>query len=557
MRPEQRQLLLKALTSDRWSLGITVGSSLVRTAATMALPLLIRKATSLGGAFSLVEAAVVGLAGAFLVAVHVAAGLVARAACLDLCMPFTLQLRRRMLQDLIHAHRRRRSLAYDHDLLVQDSDRVNALISLSVGLILPSIPPALAALGLLLWIDPQLCAATVLFAIPAVALSLRERARFNRAIRTVHATRADLDGSCLHLLKSAEMVRLRAAFDPSMARFDAINERHQEATKRKGYEHTRFITIQTSFVTIAMLAVLVVGCWKVAQGKLSVSDLLTFLALLEMLRGIWRNLANASPQVVDGLASFRRLTEPVEVLDWPGTEAPDFAGPLRLSGIRFSYVEDSMVLDDLDLEVPRGQMVVLAGPNGAGKSTLLRLVLGFEVPSAGTRTLAGVDYSRLDLAALRAGVGLAVQDTLLFQGSLRENLRLNVPDSSDAELHEAMRQSGLQAALRDGARDLDQDVGQFGEALSAGQRQAVALARAFLGDPPILILDEPESHLDEAATEALLLGLREMAADRMVLISSHDPRVLQAADRAYRLQAGRLEPWVPGSPLAPAASSMR
>ncbi|WEH40880.1 thiol reductant ABC exporter subunit CydD [Streptomyces sp. AM 2-1-1] len=187
------------------------------------------------------------------------------------------------------------------------------------------------------------------------------------------------------------------------------------------------------------------------------------------------------------------------------------------------------------LVVEEGETVALVGPSGAGKSTLLDVLLGFTAPDAGTVRVGGVDLAALSLAHWRACVAWVPQRPVLFAGTVAENVRLARPDADDAAVTAALRDAGAQefvAALPDGERTL---LGEDGAGLSAGQRQRLALARAFLADRPVLLLDEPTASLDGATEAAVVDAVRRLAAGRTVLLVAHRPALLPLADRIVTL----------------------
>jgi ABC-type multidrug transport system fused ATPase/permease subunit len=195
---------------------------------------------------------------------------------------------------------------------------------------------------------------------------------------------------------------------------------------------------------------------------------------------------------------------------------------LALQDVRARYAADEpVVLDGLDLRLAPGRHVALRGPSGAGKTTVVHLLLRFMDPERGRVTLAGADVRDFAQADVRRHIAVCGQDAHLFASSIRENVRLARPEATDAEIGLALRRAGLAewiATLPDGVRTM---VGEEGAALSGGQRQRIALARALLADAPVLVLDEPAAHLDEATAARVIDDAMDAAADRAVLLITH------------------------------------
>jgi ABC-type multidrug transport system fused ATPase/permease subunit len=212
---------------------------------------------------------------------------------------------------------------------------------------------------------------------------------------------------------------------------------------------------------------------------------------------------------------------------------------IAFEAVTVAYPGREPALDTLSMEVPAGRLTVLAGATGAGKSTVVALLLRFVAPSAGTVVVDGRPLEAVDLAAWRAAVGWVPQRPHLFHGTVAENLRLARPDATDADLRRASEAAGADAFIRTLPGGYDAPVGEDGLRLSGGQRQRLALARALLREAPLLVLDEPTSHLDELSERAVLQTLRGLAAKSTVLVVSHRIRLAEAADQVVVLEGGR------------------
>jgi ABC-type multidrug transport system fused ATPase/permease subunit len=215
-------------------------------------------------------------------------------------------------------------------------------------------------------------------------------------------------------------------------------------------------------------------------------------------------------------------------------------GELRFDHVRFGYVEGRNVLPDLDLTVPAGQTLALVGTTGAGKTTLAKLATRFYDPSAGRVLLDGIDVRDLTSADLRNSVVMVTQENYLFSGTIADNIRFGRPDATMEQIVEATRALGAHdfiTAMPDGYQT---DVANQGGRLSAGQRQLVAFARAFLADPAVLILDEATSSLDSPSERLVQHALRTVLAGRTAVIIAHRLSTVEIADRVLVMEHGRI-----------------
>ncbi len=270
------------------------------------------------------------------------------------------------------------------------------------------------------------------------------------------------------------------------------------------------------------------------EDELTVGSLSAFLLYLQLTFEPIQSLSFLFNQVQSAGAALHKI---LGLLDTE-SDLPEGAGTLpdhgdiELRGVGFRYAADAPeVLARVDLLVPRGEHLALVGPTGAGKSTLAKLVARFYDPTAGSITLGGTDLREADLAGLRGRIAMITQDGYLFDASVRDNIRVSRPSSTDAEVDAAVARIGATEVLSALSSGLDTPAGQSGMQLSAGQRQLVAIARAALLDAEVLILDEATSDLDPGTELTVTAAMTEVMRGRTVLVIAHRLSTILDADR--------------------------
>jgi HlyB family type I secretion system ABC transporter len=303
--------------------------------------------------------------------------------------------------------------------------------------------------------------------------------------------------------------------------------------------------LASTVTALAGLGVLWYGAYRVLGGHLTVGQLMFFYFLLGAMLAPLERLASVNLRLQDALVAVDRLYQVldlnVEPLGEPG-KVP-FAGVregIDIQDVGFRYGCRAPVLEGLTLRIPAGRTVALVGESGSGKSTLLKLLLGFYAPTAGRIRIDGLDLADYDLASLRARVGLVSQDPFFFSGSLRDNLTLSQPSATLEDVIKATRAAGLEDFVAGLPERFNTPLGERGANVSGGQRQRLAIARALLRDPDILIFDEATSHLDTATERAILENLKDRLAGKTVVLVAHRLSTIKEADLIYVLRRGRV-----------------
>ncbi len=297
-------------------------------------------------------------------------------------------------------------------------------------------------------------------------------------------------------------------------------------------------------VAAARIAALAAGGWLVLQGRITLGTLIAFLGYVGGLFGPVQGLTGVYQTIQKGFVSlddvFAILDVPEEVSDAPkARELPAVAGEVRFEQVEFTYpAGERKILDGISFSVRPGQTLAVVGPSGSGKTTLMALLMRFYDPQSGVIRLDGCDLKMLRQRSLRRQIGMVLQDPLLFNDTVRNNIAYGRPDARLDEVEDAARAANADAFIARLPAGYDTIVGERGGRLSVGERQRIAIARALLKNPPILVLDEATSALD-AESEALVQeALRRLMKDRTTFVIAHRLATVVGADRIIVLQNG-------------------
>uniref|UniRef100_A0A7C4Y6N5 ABC transporter ATP-binding protein n=1 Tax=candidate division WOR-3 bacterium TaxID=2052148 RepID=A0A7C4Y6N5_UNCW3 len=284
------------------------------------------------------------------------------------------------------------------------------------------------------------------------------------------------------------------------------------------------------------------GCSEIMRGRLSVGGLIAFNSFLRYLFGPTQALMDINLSIQSSLVSVRRIFEildkEVEEKD-KGIELKDIKGEIEFKDVSFSY-NDKPVLRNISFKVEPCEKIGIVGETGVGKSTIASLLLRFYEPLRGRIMIDGIDIREIKIGSLRGNIGYVSQDIFLFSDTIRENIRFGRRDAGDEEIEEAVRIAGLDRLIKRLPKGYDTEIGERGVRLSGGERQRIALARAILKDPKILILDEATSNLDRKTEGMILRRMKEISNDKTLIIIAHRLSTIRDVDRVIRLEKGRI-----------------
>ena len=377
--------------------------------------------------------------------------------------------------------------------------------------------------------------------------------RYRRANYRVREELAQLNSDLQENLQGLEVVQMFRREAVNSQRFARTTDAYRNAvTGTILYDSS--ISAFIEWVALGAVAlVLALGGWMVTGGAIDLGTLTTFILFSQRLFDPLRQMAERFTQIQGGLTAVERigelLEEPLEISELPAEQRSPAArhgaslsrspGAIRFENVSFAYRSDDPILQDLSFAIEPGEHVALVGPTGSGKSTVIRLLCRLYEPQQGRILLDGVDIRELPIASLRRRLGVVLQDTFLFSGSVADNLRLDAP-VSDADLARTCRELGLEPLLQRLEAGLGTELRERGANLSSGERQLLAVARVAIRDPSVLVMDEATAFLDPSTEATLQRDLERLLHGRTAVVIAHRLATVEAADRILVLRRGRL-----------------
>ncbi|MER5263724.1 ABC transporter ATP-binding protein [Actinosynnema sp. NPDC002837] len=459
-----------------------------------------------------------------------------------------------VLRERVFRHAQRLSVSFHEKYtsgkvisrLTSDVDSLQDLVEEGLDGFFTSMLSLLGISVVLLYLDVPLALVVLSGFLPLIMLTQWFRRRSRRAYRD---TRGAIAKIIVQFVETMNGIRAVQAFRRERRNekiMGELNARFRDANTDAMGVMAAFTSLVRVIGNLSLAVILAWGAFRVANGQLELGVLAAFTLYVRRFYDPFDQLAmfaNAYASATAALEKISGLLEEEPQVREPEEPTPlgDVRGSVRFDGVEFRYSDSGpVVLPPFDLTVPAGQTVALVGATGAGKSTLAKLVARFYDPAEGSVRLDGVDLRSVADAELRRAVVMVTQENFLFDGSVLDNIALGRPSATREEVEAAARAVGAEEFIRALPEGYDTDVRKRGGRLSAGQRQMVAFARAFLADPAVLVLDEATSSLDVPTERAVQGALETVLAERTAFIIAHRLSTVLIADRVLVLDGGRV-----------------
>ncbi|MDF2144318.1 ABC transporter ATP-binding protein [Knoellia sp. p5-6-4] len=458
------------------------------------------------------------------------------------------QVRAVLFDHLLGLSLRYHGTARTGDLVTRLITDVGRLQDVAVTAALPLVGNVITLVGMvvvMMVLDP-LMGLIVVAALPVfVLMSGRRSRRITGAAREQRRREGQLANTAAEGLGAMPVVHAYGLERVLRGQFAASNQRSLTEGARATRLSAGLERHTDLLVGVATAAVVLVGATRVLHGELTVGELVVFVSYLKGAFKPMRDMAKYTGRIAKAAASGERilgvLAVPADVTDRPdAVVAPRLRGELRLEDVTVDFGRGEPALRGVSLHVPAGTRLGLVGPSGSGKSTVAALLLRLHDVDSGRVLIDGVDVRGYVLASLRAQQAIVLQESVLFAGSVRENIRLGRPDASDADVERAARLARAHTFITEVLGGYDALLGERGATLSGGQRQRLAIARAILRDPSVIILDEATTGLDPVNQREVQTALSNLCSGRTAVVISHDLHAVLDCDVVACLDGGRV-----------------
>ncbi|MBV7697752.1 ABC transporter ATP-binding protein [Streptomyces sp. TRM70350] len=427
-----------------------------------------------------------------------------------------------------------------------DIDNIGQTLQQSMGQLINSLLTIIGVLAMMFWVS-WILALVALVTVPlslyvATYVGKRSQPHFVQQWRTTGKLNAHVE----EMYTGHTLVKVFGRQEESARQFAEQNEALYEAGFRAQFNSGIMQPLMMFVSNLNYVLVAVVGGLRVASGSLSIGDVQAFIQYSRQFSMPLTQIASMANLVQSGVASAERIFELLDAEEQsadpvPGVRPEELRGRVALEGVSFRYDPEKPLIENLSLTVEPGQTVAIVGPTGAGKTTLVNLLMRFYEVSGGRITLDGVDIATMSRDELRSGIGMVLQDTWLFGGTIAENIAYGAARKvTRGEIEEAARAAHADRFIRTLPDGYDTVIDDEGTGVSAGEKQLVTIARAFLSDPVILVLDEATSSVDTRTEVLIQKAMAKLAHGRTSFVIAHRLSTIRDADTILVMENGQI-----------------
>lgn len=411
---------------------------------------------------------------------------------------------------------------------------------------LVDLPFVLLFLAVLAWISPWMMLPPIVIMIIVVVVSYVAQRRMERLTKETFQASAQRNAGLVEALAGLETIKVLNAQSHTQRVWEQSTEHLAMLNSKIKFTSSSTVSFVQMMQQLVTIAVIIIGTFLIQDAKLSLGGIIASsmiagrcLAPLGQVVGLMMQYQNARTSL-DSIDNYMKL--PAERTAGKNyVPRAHLQGDIELKDVSFAYPDTkSNVLQHINLHIASGEKVGIIGRIGSGKTTLSKLILGLYQPTQGTLLVDGIDSQQIDPADLRRTMGFVSQDPVLFYGTLKHNLSLGAPYATDEEILEAAKVAGVDQFASRHPDGYDMLISERGESLSGGQRQSIAVARAVLNNPSVLLLDEPSSNMDNQSEAQLRSRLKLLSADKTVILITHRTALLDLVDRLLVVDGGRI-----------------
>ena len=457
------------------------------------------------------------------------------------------------LRRTLYTHVQRLSLAYHDqqptgDLISRVTVDIDAIQSFIVSGLLSILVDTLTLLGMIIvmfCVNWQFTLIALAVVPPLFFIVNTYTRRVKKASREVRKKEGRMVSVVAEVVSSIRVVKAFSREDYEVRRFEGESLEAVEAALAARSLKARLVPIVNIVTAIGTCAVLWFGAHLAMSGGLAPGSLVVFVFYLGKMYKPMQDISKTIDAYSKAATGFDRIQEILrvddEVHDQPGArKAPPFKGQVDFEHVDFAYKENEPVLSDVNIHVEAGTMVALVGATGSGKTTIINLIARFYDPTSGAIRIDGTDIRQFTQKSLRGQISFVLQDTVLFSGTIWDNIAYGCPDASEAQIVKAAETANAREFIEKLPQKFDTSVGERGVTLSGGQRQRIAIARAIIRKTPILVLDEPTSGLDAASEQLVVEALDRLMEGKTSIVIAHRLTTIRRAGQIYVIDNGSI-----------------